>query len=65
MPRIEENEETFRKTLVEPKVERRCICSERCKLVICISTSIMVMIGFGIIDIYYAYTDRDGSGDSI
>ena len=64
MPRIEQNEETLRKTLVETKVERRCNLSNRCKFCLCLTVSTIIIIGIGIADIYYAES-YDGSDFSI
>ena len=58
MPRINE-QENLHDTLVENK-ESKCNFSNRCKLVLCISASTLIMIGISIIDIYYAET-YDGS----
>ena len=63
MPRINE-QENLHDRLVENK-ESKCNFSNRCKLVLCISASLIVMVGFGIADIYYAVSYDDGSDITI
>ena len=58
MPKYDK-EDNIRETLTE-KNNKKCSCSNRCKLVLCISASTLIMIGISIIDIYYAET-YDGS----
>ena len=65
MPRIEQNKETLRKTLVETKVERRCNLSNRCKFCICLTVSLIVATGYTVINIYLVETDGDGSNISL
>ena len=65
MPRIEQNEETLRKTLVETKVERRCNLSNRCKFCLCLTVSLIVATGYTVFNIYLVETDEDGSNISL
>ena len=65
MPRIEHNEETLRKTLVETKVERRCNLSNRCKFCLCLTVSLIVATGYTAFTIYLVETDEDGSNISL
>ena len=65
MPRIEQNEETLRKTLFETMVERRCNLSNRCKFCLCLAVSLIVATGYTAFNIYLVETDEDGSNISL
>ena len=60
MPKYDKEDSNIKETLTEKKNNKKCSCSNRCKLVLCISASTLIMIGISIIDIYYAET-YDGS----
>ena len=59
MPHYDKEQSDLRNTFVEIE-PKKCNLSNRCKLVLCISVSTMIMVGFGIADIYYAES-YDGS----
>ena len=65
MPKYDKEDSNIKETLTEKKNNKKCSCSNRCKLVLCISASLIVMVGFGIADIYYAVSYDDGSDITI
>lgn len=63
MPRIDDQKENLRNSLItsETKIERKCNFSNRCKCCACVTLSLLFAAGFTAFNIYLVEENEDGS----